>query len=125
MVYQLEIKDKCPSLNGVYAGLHWTRRSQLAKQKHELIEWAVYMNKELRKRKENPITKCTVEYEIHYKGNRRHDNSNAFIKIYEDGLVRSGVIKDDSCDIINEISIRSYTGQKEDKILITINEICQ
>jgi hypothetical protein len=121
--YSITIKDKCPSLNGVYAGLHWTRRSQLAKDKHELVEWAIYMDKELRKRKQNPIQKCNVHYEIYYKDKRRHDCSNAFIKLYEDGLVRSGILPDDDSKHITSISVSVTTGADEDKILINIYEI--
>jgi len=120
--YSITIKDKCPSLNGVYAGLHWTRRSQLAKEKHELVEWAIYMDKELRKRKDNPIQQCNVHYDIYYKGNRRHDCSNAFIKLYEDGLVKSGVIPDDDSKHITNISISVFTGSDKDEIVINIYE---
>ena len=106
---------KCPSLNILYAGVHWAKRKKMVDEIHQLVYYQA-INKE----KFNQPVK--ISYEIHYKGKRRHDPDNAAIKIFTDGLVLAGVLKDDSLKEIKEISITMKNNQPTDKIIIKIDE---
>ena len=108
---------KCPSWNTFYAGVHWTKRKKKADEIHSLVFGIVHNIK--KKVYKLPVK---IEIDIHYKDRRRRDPDNACIKPFIDGLVQSGILKDDSSKEIEEISIRLRTEQKEDKITINIYE---
>ena len=74
---------KCPSWNEYNSRSHWAK----AKKKNDEIYWLVreaVQKSEIEKFKE----KVKLIFEIHYKGNRRHDPDNSFLKPIIDGIVR-------------------------------------
>ncbi len=121
MTYVLEINDKCPSWNEMMR-MNTHKRLRACEASYELIYWAVYQHKGLRSLK-TPLTDVWIHFSIQYKEKRRHDNDNAFIKPYQDGLVKAGVIVDDACLFVKEIAIATQLGMPQDKIVITINEV--
>ncbi len=121
MTYELTINDKCASWNDMMR-LHHMKRNEACQTIYELVHWAVYQHKGLRSLK-TPLTDVWIHFSIQYKEKRRHDNDNAFIKPYQDGLVKAKVIVDDACLFVKEIAIATKLGMPQDKIIITINEV--
>ena len=119
---KITIKDKCPSWNKLYAGLHWTKRKKMADDIHELVYWAVYESKNKPKvlPYKNPVF---LEYEVRYKGKRRHDADNCAVKMYCDGLVHSGILAEDDYEHVVGYSVMIFIGQDEDSVTINIKEV--
>ena len=103
-----------PSLNRVYAGVHWSQRDEWANDGHFAVIAAV------RKAKIKPI-----DHPVHLtftpmiKG-RRYDPSNYALsaKIIEDGLVREGIIKGDSLKYIWRFSIDAPIHTKQQSYMV-------
>ena len=68
-----------------------------------------------------PVDKCTIKFEFSFKS-RPLDNTNCsyLAKLIEDCLVHYKILKDDNYKIVEEITISSRKGDK-DQVLITIN----
>lgn len=111
---------KMPSWNEYNSRSHWAK----AKKKNDEIYWLVYEAiknsgyKDINDLLQNK--KVKLIFEIHYKGNRRHDPDNSFLKPIIDGIVKCGLLRDDSTKEIKEIIIRARVGQKENKVIIDI-----
>lgn len=111
---------KLPSWNILNRGVHWSKRTELADEAHELTKWAVY---QIKNKPELPFKKpVNILYDIHYKANRRRDPDNCTVKFICDGLVMAGVLTDDSSKEINSITIKVSIGEK-DFVDIKIKEI--
>lgn len=114
---KLELDYKVPSWNILYSGKHWSVRKKMADEAHGLVYFALL---EFFPDKIIPLDTVKLDFEIHYKGKRRHDPDNVNIKILIDGFVKYGIIEDDNCDIVKEIRIRVLNNQKKDKVIIKI-----
>jgi len=116
---ELEIIDKVPSINQIYAGMHWGKRKALADEKHWLIK-AQILSK-VKSFKPPLFKKAFVSYEIYFKSNIRRDWDNLFLKLYNDGLVQAGVIPDDDSEhlILKDLTIKK--GQPIDKLVIILH----
>ncbi len=123
----IEVKDKVPSINTIYSGMHWGKRKQIADEKHELVFYAVKQALRVRERVGRPVTlpfkKAKVAYEIYFKSKIRRDWDNLFLKLYNDGLVRAGVLIDDDSEHLELKSIDILKGYREDKLIIRLYEI--
>lgn len=64
--------------------------------------------------------KVKLLFEIFYKRKARHDPDNALVKPFVDGLVKAGVLEDDSTKQIKEVAIKMHIGQLYDKVIINI-----
>ena len=108
---------KCPSWNTYYAGKHWSQRKKKADEIHALVWLSV-----LEQVKESvPFSKkVKLIYTVCYKDKRRRDADNAAIKFFTDGLVEANILKDDSAEYVDEISIKIKTGQVDNKVIIKI-----
>lgn len=51
------------------------------------------------------IEQCEIVQIIYYKDNRRHDVDNTVPKFILDGLVESGMVEDDDCKHITQLSL--------------------
>lgn len=58
-----------------------------------------------------------------FKGKRALDSSNICDKLYEDGLVQAGVIKDDSPDYVRMVSKESVPNKGVDEVNIFITPV--
>ena len=90
-----------PSLNEIYSGIHYRTRSRSAKTAHWITKIAVREMKPIK----NPV-RITFR-PVLGKGTVTRDCSNyAYAaKMIEDGLVRAGVIKDDTPEFVKSITI--------------------
>lgn len=120
---ELEIIDKVPSINQIYSGMHWGKRKALADEKHWLIKAEVM--KKVKSFQPPLFKRASVSYIIHFKSNVRRDWDNLFLKLYNDGLVQSGIIPDDDSEhlILNNLTIKK--GQKIDKLVIILHNACK
>lgn len=57
-------------------------------------------------------------FEASWKGRRKHDVDNMFVKPIIDGLVRIGFFKGDDTEFIPEVVLRGKTGCKKDGLVI-------
>ncbi len=114
---------KCPTWNSIYSSPHWSTR---AKQVNEMKKLGYHLALAERNKQKKEIVfpfknKVNLDFEIHYKDNRRRDIDNAFIKPFLDSLVLVGILKDDNTRYIKKITLRMKVGQLEDKVIININ----
>lgn len=65
-------------------------------------------------------TPVTVTIEVYYKGKRHVDTSNIDDKIIVDGLMKCGVIKNDTAYENPEVIKRCYPESGEDKLVVTV-----
>ena len=101
---ELHLNDLGPSLNEWYGKGHWTKRAALAKYWHALVAFAV---RDQGISKINKPVILTMIFE-HGKSQMLRDVSNcaAAAKLVEDGLVRAGVLEDDSPQYVHELRMR-------------------
>ena len=91
---RIEIPIVAPSLNQWYAGAHWSKRKKVADQWHEEI-WIACKQYQVEPLTEFPVIISTKTY---FKTKRQRDVSNCFTtnKLAEDGLVKAGILPDDT-----------------------------
>ena len=90
-----------PSLNEIYGGMHWTKRAKHAKKGHYAAALAMRGIEKI----QHPVS-LTFQ-PILGKGTTSRDCSNyAYaVKLIEDGIVRAGVIEDDSPKYVTSVTI--------------------
>ncbi|SHH06178.1 RusA family crossover junction endodeoxyribonuclease [Tepidibacter thalassicus] len=97
------IKDIPPSNNKYMGNSHSFQKYRVEKQKWELLVRAGIKNKP-----PVPIKKAIVKITYYFKDRRRHDPDNYSGKFLLDGLVKSGVLEDDSFNNIDLILKGDY-----------------
>lgn len=108
-----------PSLNLWYSGQHWSKRKKIADTFHQFIK--VICKQE----KIQPITQYPVKITTRsfYKKKRKFDCSNVFTanKLCEDGLVRAGILIDDTPQYVSghEVLCPRF-GADEDMTIVII-----
>ena len=122
---EISIPLVAPSLNQWYSGGHWSDRKKLADAWHLAI-FIICKQDKIKPVVSYPVTITTKSY---YKKTKEMDTSNVFPanKLAEDGLVRAGILKDDTNQYVNRhvIEVPEF-GQHEDITVITIKKtICE
>ena len=93
--------------------MHYRMRGQ---HKKEMQEVAYYMALQNKKK----FDKARLIFTAYYKGNRKHDPDNLYVKPFLDGLVQAGMIKDDSNLYVQSVTLKVETGAKSDYVTIEI-----
>ena len=117
-VETLNVPYIAPSLNSIYAGAHWSKRKRQADEAHLAVKIAAKGVAMF----DNPVM---VTYQPMIKG-RAYDISNyAYsLKLIEDGLVRAGVLKDDTNAYVKAITIKEPIKVKaESSMVVIITEV--
>ena len=104
---------KAISWNKLYQARHWAVRAKIASDAHETVQkaldsmkWTMY------------TSQVNIKMIAHLR--RSIDASNVCLKIYEDGLVRAGLLKDDSHEYVNEVTCSVMKDTKDwAEIIIT------
>lgn len=106
-----------PPSNNKFKGRqnHWEYRT-LKK------EWEQKINVFCRPKPNQPIQKSKVTITYYFNSKRRHDPDNYNGVMILDGLVKSGILQDDSFDCI-ELNLRGDYDKKEPRTEIEIKEI--
>lgn len=97
---------KALSWNKIYQNRHWAVRAKLASDAHALtykalqsFKWTQY------------TFKVNIKMIAHLR--RTIDASNLCLKVYEDGLVRAGLLKDDSHEYVDEVTTKVIKDEKD------------
>ena len=106
------IKDyKVPSWNTLYAGMHWSKRKEMADIAHMVVLEAVGG-------KQDPFPRpVTIKIEAHMK--RPIDPDNVCAKLLIDGLKHAGIVKDDTHEYISSVTTRVLKS-KSDHVVINV-----
>lgn len=112
------------SINKYYAGMHWAKRKQEADRVHEIVrvactQWKADNNQRLPK-----FQKARITMTVYFRS-KPFDPSNIPAKLYEDGLVRVGVLPDDSPQYVQEIILRSRVDRENPRVEIAVEEMCE
>ena len=106
-----------PPSNNKYIGVNRRWDYQEAKK-----QWEKIIHFVCRDKPPKPIQKAIVNITYYFKDNIRRDPDNYSGKMLLDGLVRAGVIEDDSFKNI-DLVLKAYFKCKEPRIEITITPI--
>lgn len=115
MQIEITIPEKV-SLNAIYAGMHWRRRKELADLYHE----EVLELKGKLKVEEYPVL---ITYEWHFVKNALDSLNCAYMsKMIEDGLVKVGVLENDSPKFVRRSMLDTQVSKKykHDTVVVTI-----
>ncbi len=110
------------SSNSIYGGMHWSKRKKIADEFHNVVFYTV-KNERVEKIKEYPVH---VYYLFTLKGRRMDVLNTSFLaKLLEDGLVRSGILKDDSQEYVKMVTLRCEKGNENcvDVMICSIDDI--
>jgi Holliday junction resolvase RusA-like endonuclease len=117
---KISIPLVAPSLNKWYAGSHWSKRKKLADDWHLAI-FIICKQDKIKPIITYPVTITTKSY---YKKKKEMDTSNVFPanKLAEDGLVKSGILKDDTIKYVNRhiVEVPEF-GHHEDRTVIIVD----
>lgn len=117
------IPDEEPiSWNKFYSGMHWGARRREAKRVHELIEVYVRQERAHGSLPPLPLSPVVLQFTAYYR-KRARDASNVCVKLYEDGLVRAGVIPGDSPRYVRGVCTRSLRDALNPRLEILVEEI--
>ncbi len=118
MIFEITIPEKV-SLNKIYAGMHWRKRQELA----DLYHGEVLELKGKLKVKNYPVE---ILYDWHFTKNPLDTLNCAFMsKMIEDGLVKVGVLEEDSTLFVRRSILESQKSDryKHDTVVITISSV--
>lgn len=111
-VVKIALEGERPlSWNAYYAGLHWRERKDEATRVHILVDV------ECRELDELPELAYPVHLLclVYFKSNPQ-DCSNITTKLYEDGLVRAGLLKNDSPSYVASCTAFSLISKKHPRV---------
>ena len=94
-------RHKTVSINDIYGATDWRVRKSIADEIHSLVKFEAIGQE---------IPRFNKPVEINFisgKSNHVLDCDNVFCKVYIDGLVHAGVIKDDNYKLVKQVSSRS------------------
>lgn len=89
----------------MYAGIHWTKRSKIAQEWHDLIFYECKIQK-IPKFLDAYITITSIS-------KKPFDADNICAKVIIDGLVTAGIIEDDTPKYLKAVTTISIKGDKE------------
>lgn len=102
--------ERVPNLNRIYSGMHWSKRSKLAHEWHELV-WAVLVeNGMLSRNFDKPVK---IDVNVLAKRPPDPDNIGLVAKVIIDGLRHCNILRDDTYKEVAEVRLRSGKPTKE------------
>ncbi len=100
-----------PSLN-IWSRMHWSKAAKIKKQWERDIFYSFMSTGRVWKKNEFPYQKAKIKLTYYFATNRRRDVDNINQKFILDGLVKAGVIADDSIKVIGQVeAIPDYDSQ--------------
>lgn len=121
MIQILIIPAVGPSLNQWYSGGHWSKRSRTKNA------WRMLVRNAVRVHEIEPPATYPVRIDVlcrFGKGDRSYDCTNvaATAKLAEDGLVKAGIIPNDSNRYVRPVTLDSIRHDAPSDTVITITE---
>ncbi len=100
---------------------HWAERRRVT----ETTKGIVYgtLLHQFGAKKVGRMKKVRVTIEAHFQRNNIRDPDDLFIKPVLDTIVRYGILQDDHGDVIHPLIIYTKRNQKEDKVIVIIEEV--
>lgn len=117
----LVIPGTPPSLNQ-WSRMHWAKAARIKKQWENDILWAFLAIGRTWKKDEFPYQKAHVKVTYYFTTNRRRDADNLNLKFILDGIVKAGIIKDDSTNIIGQPEVSWAVDKKNPRVEIEIQQ---
>lgn len=116
---KLTIPGIPPSINE-WRNMHHHQEAKQKKEWEQVVGWEVLRQKV---KPSQPIRKAVTTYRYHFPTKHRRDPSNYSPKWLEDGLVKAGVLEDDSFDHV-ELKIEfGGVDRKNPRVEILIQEV--
>lgn len=113
LMVKMVVRGTPPSLNKMYAGVHWSKRVKMADEWH-LILLHAFRRFKVPKPLKTPIIMRVTQVS---KKIRDCDNAILSAKFCGDALVKYKYIPDDSPVEIQEVQLRSESGKKDMTII--------
>jgi Holliday junction resolvase RusA-like endonuclease len=115
MIYRI---NDIPPSNNKYIG-----RDDRWKYQEVKKDWQNLIHILCRPKPKNPLQKATVKITYHFKDDRRRDPDNYSGKFILDGLVRAGILADDSFDCITLVLCKGQKDTKNPHTIIEVTEV--
>lgn len=109
------------SWNTFYAGRHWSWRKREAERVHMLVRCACTRWQALMRRKLPKFSRAKLTMIVYFKDHPL-DASNICVKLYEDGLVRTGVLPSDKWDVVTSVTTMSKKDAQHPRVELHITE---
>ena len=113
MTFDIVVYDTPPS-NNEFMG----NSRNFNEYRRKKAEWHWLMKAAIKKKPKAPIKRAVVEIKYYFKIRRRRDPDNYSGKMILDGLVKAGIIRDDSFERIDLTLRRVYDGAKRTEIIV-------
>lgn len=114
---------KCPSWNDMQTAF-WAKRGCARDELKNLVFctiFATYNRSEFKRRALGMKKPAGITVEAHFKSSRRRDPDNLYVKPILDGIVKAGLLPDDSGEFIGSVTLIAKVKMPSDKIIISIN----
>ncbi len=118
----LSVPLSAMTMNKMYSGLHFSVRTRMAKIWHKTVGLECLAGK-IKPIDEKHFPVCIATRSFFKVKNRKRDTSNCYLpnKLIEDGLVKQGILPDDSQKYVSEhIVLAPVYGSEEDRCVVYI-----
>lgn len=119
---QITIPSIPPSLN-VWSRMHWSKAAKIKKQWEQYIYYLTYNLYETRNKAIYPLQKAKVRIKFYFRTNARRDIDNMNQKFLLDGLVKAGIIADDSVKVIGQVEVEASVDKQNPRTEIYITRM--
>jgi Holliday junction resolvase RusA-like endonuclease len=119
---KLTLQGTPPSLN-VWSRMHWAKAAKIKKQWENDILYTLLTTHALRAGEQFPYKKANIKITYYFATNRRRDADNLNLKFLLDGIVKAGIIKDDSTNVIGQVETSWGVDKAKPRVEIEIREI--
>lgn len=119
---KLTIPGTPPSLN-VWSRMHWSKAAKIKKQWENDIWVCAYKAMAHTNKSKIPYGKAKVKLTYYFSSNRRRDIDNINQKFVLDGLVKAGVIADDSAKVIGQVEVIPEYDKVCSRVEIEVTEV--
>jgi Holliday junction resolvase RusA-like endonuclease len=114
---KLTIPGTPPSLNQ-WSRMHWAKAAKIKKQWENDILYVFLASKA---KGVFPLEKARITIKYYFSTNRRRDADNLNLKFILDGLVKAGIIVDDSTKVIGQVITEWGVDKNDPRVEIEIN----
>jgi Holliday junction resolvase RusA-like endonuclease len=118
---KLTIPGIPPSLNQ-WSRMHWLKASRIKKQWENDILYTFLSIGKVWKKNEFPYKKASIKITYYFSTKRRRDIDNMNQKFILDGIVKAGIITDDSIEVIGQAEIVPECDKHNPRVEVEISE---
>lgn len=116
-MFRVEVAGLPPSLNAMYAGMHWSKRNKMAEEWHGLFR-AAFLDAGLPKPLSGPVSMNVTQFFARQM--RDCDNAVVSAKLCGDSLVAHGYLPDDSPKWVTHVVLRCEKGKSNRTVIMLI-----